>query len=91
MIRLAPSGEQAAYFNSTTVDFVQQWAGATIVTLLAATKFVWVAAGSLTFPFWWPWAQAALKNQALLSKFRCSNVEYTSCDIYTLVHLCNEP
>ncbi len=73
MIPLTPFGEQAAYLKGTGTDQVQQWAGAAIVTLVLGSKFALVAAGSLTFPFWWPWFKAFKKNNSLLSKYRCGS------------------
>lgn len=50
---------------------MQRWAGAALVTILASTKAALLAAGAVTFPFWWPWVQAANKNRALLAQHRC--------------------
>ena len=33
-------------------------------------QVAWLAAGSLTWPLWWPWALAAKKNLAVRQPFR---------------------
>ncbi len=71
MLRIAPVREQVEYFKGDAATSVQRWTGAAVVTLLASIKgeLALLAAGAFTFPFWWPWVQAANKNRALLSQY----------------------
>lgn len=39
--------------------------------LQVVSKVALLAASSLTWPLWWPWAQAANKNLALKRQYRC--------------------
>lgn len=70
MLSLAPFAEQVEYFKGDPTRVVQRWAGAAVVTLLASTKLALLSAGAVTFPFWWPWVQAADKNRRLLDQSR---------------------
>lgn len=70
MLRIAPFAEQVAYFKGDPAQAVQRWAGAAVITLLASTKAALLSAGAVTFPFWWPWVQAANKNRSLLAQYR---------------------
>lgn len=71
LLRVAPFAQQVDYFKGDPAQAVQRWAGAALVTILASTKVVLLSAGAVTFPFWWPWVQAANKNRALLAQYRC--------------------
>ena len=55
-------------------DLVALWQrlGLSALVTLAAVKNAGLAAGALTFPLWWPLLQAAGRNRALRSRFRCA-------------------
>jgi len=54
-------------------DIVALWQrlGLSALVTLAAVKTAALAAGALTFPLWWPLLQAAGRNRALRTRFRC--------------------
>lgn len=65
----APTAEQVSYCSGGGAELWQRlgWSLiATLVTLKAAA----LAAGSLTFPLWYPSLRAALRNRAARGKYR---------------------
>ncbi|RMZ53531.1 hypothetical protein APUTEX25_003353 [Auxenochlorella protothecoides] len=59
-----PLASQAAYFSGGTAGAVQRW-GASLAATVVLSKAALLAAASLTWPVWWPWALAARRNWAL--------------------------
>jgi hypothetical protein len=59
------------FFRGDAAQNVQRLGGAVLVTILAASKAAVLAAGALTFPFWWPWLQAAKKNGDVKTQYGC--------------------
>lgn len=71
MLPLSPFREQVEFFRGDAAQNVQRLGGAVLVTILAASKAAVLAAGALTFPFWWPWLQAAKKNGDVKAQYGC--------------------
>lgn len=72
LLPLSPFREQVDYFRGDLTQNLQRLGGAVVVTVLASTKAAFLAAGALTFPFWWPWFQAAKKNNDVKSQYPCA-------------------
>ena len=64
MLPVVPFSAQATYFNGGAAQAVQRWGSSLALTVLLS-KIAVLAAGTLTWPLWWPWAQAASKNYSL--------------------------
>ncbi|KAI3433469.1 hypothetical protein D9Q98_003281 [Chlorella vulgaris] len=69
VLPLVPRSQQAAFYNGSATDSVQRWFAA-LATTVVVSKVALLAASSLTWPLWWPWAQAANKNLALKRQYR---------------------
>ena len=69
LLPLSPFREQVEFFSGDLTQNLQRLGGAVIVTLLASTKAVALAAGALTFPLWWPWLLAAKKNSDVKTQY----------------------
>ncbi len=70
VLPVLPFSEQADFFSGGVAQSVQRW-GASLALTVLFSKAALVAATSLTWPLWWPWAKAANKNFSVRS-----NVEY---------------
>ena len=57
MLPAVPFSQQAAYFGGSAADGVQRW-GASLALTVLLSKAALLAASSLTWPLWWPWALA---------------------------------
>ena len=64
VLPVVPFSAQAAFFNGGPAQAVQRW-GASLALTVLLSKAALLAATSLTWPLWWPWAQAATKNYAM--------------------------
>ena len=64
MLPVVPFSAQATYFNGGAAQAVQRW-GASLALTVLLSKVAVLAASTLTWPLWWPWAQAASKNYSL--------------------------
>ena len=73
VLPLSPFREQVEFFRGDAAQNVQRLGGAVLVTILAASKAAVLAAGALTFPFWWPWLQAAKKNGDVKTQYGCAS------------------
>ena len=78
LLPLIPFKEQAEFFRGDLTQNLQRLGGAVLVTVLASVKAAPLAAGSLTFPLWWPWLQAALKNNDVKSQYPCAPLHETN-------------
>ena len=70
VLPVLPFSEQAGFFAGGAAQAVQRW-GASLALTVLFSKVALIAATSLTWPLWWPWAKAANKNFSVRS-----NVEY---------------
>eukprot|EP00887_Chlorella_sp_A99_P005570 scaffold1.g5570.t1 len=70
VLPVVPSADQAAYFTGSSADAVQRWAGSLALTVLMSKVVAMLAATSLTWPLWWPWARAASRNYSLRKDLR---------------------
>jgi hypothetical protein len=64
VLPVVPFWTQASFFNGGAAQAVQRW-GASLALTVLLSKAALLAATSLTWPLWWPWAQAAVKNYGL--------------------------
>lgn len=64
VLPLVPFSAQASFFNGGAAQAVQRW-GASLALTVLLSKAALLAAGTLTWPLWWPWARAAGKNYSL--------------------------
>lgn len=64
VLPVVPFSAQANYFNGGAAQAVQRW-GASLALTVLLSKIAVLAASTLTWPLWWPWAQAASKNYSL--------------------------
>lgn len=64
VLPLVPFSAQASFFNGGAAQAVQRW-GASLALTVLLSKAALLAAGTLTWPLWWPWARAAGKNYNL--------------------------
>ncbi|KAL4431055.1 hypothetical protein ABPG75_006311 [Micractinium tetrahymenae] len=69
MLPVVPFSQQAAFFSGSAADSVQRW-GASLAATVVLSKVAVLAASSLTWPLWWPWALAAKKNLAIRRQYR---------------------
>jgi hypothetical protein len=67
VLPVVPFSAQATYFNGGAAQAVQRWGASLAITVLLS-KVAVLAASTLTWPLWWPWAQAASKNYSLRKK-----------------------
>ncbi|EFN59167.1 hypothetical protein CHLNCDRAFT_138041 [Chlorella variabilis] len=68
VLPVIPFAQQASFYGGTATDGVQRW-GASLAATVVLSKVAVLAATSLTWPLWWPWALAAKKNLALRRQF----------------------
>ncbi len=64
VLPILPLAAQATFFAGGAAEGVQRWAACLAATVLLS-KVAALAAGSLTWPLWWPWARAAQRNYVL--------------------------
>lgn len=64
VLPVVPFSAQASHFNGGVTQAVQRW-GASLALTVLLSKAAVLAASSLTWPLWWPWAQAASKNYSV--------------------------
>jgi hypothetical protein len=64
VLPIVPFSAQATYFNGGAAQAVQRW-GASLALTVLLSKVALLAASTLTWPLWFPWAQAASKNYSL--------------------------
>lgn len=69
VLPVVPFSQQASYFAGSATDSVQRW-GASLAATVILSKVAVLAASSLTWPLWWPWALAARKNLAVRRQYR---------------------
>lgn len=67
VLPVLPFSEQADFFAGGAAQAVQRW-GASLALTVLFSKAALIAATSLTWPLWWPWAKAANKNFSVRSK-----------------------
>lgn len=67
VLPVTPFAAQVDYIRGGFFETLQRLAASAVVTLLAS-KVVVVAAGALTWPFWWPWAKAMSRNATIRSQ-----------------------
>ena len=73
VLPVVPFAQQAAFFSGSATDGVQRW-GASLALTVLLSKVAVLAASSLTWPLWWPWALAARKNLAVRRSLRCGGL-----------------
>lgn len=61
---VVPFSQQATYFSGSATENIQRW-GASLAATVVLSKIALIAAGTLTWPLWWPWALAAKRNFGL--------------------------
>ena len=64
VLPVIPFSMQADFFSGGPTQAVQRW-GASLALTVILNKLALLAATSLTWPLWWPWAQAAVKNYGM--------------------------
>ena len=67
----APTAEQVQYCSGDTSTLWQRL-GLSLLLTLVTLKTTALAAGSFTFPIWYPSLRAALRNRSLKGKYRCT-------------------
>ena len=67
----APTAEQVQ-FCSGDASTLWQRLGVSLLLTLVTLKTTALAAGSFTFPLWYPSLRAALRNRSIKGKYRCS-------------------
>jgi len=64
VLPVVPFSQQASYFSGSATENIQRW-GASLAATVVLSKIALIAAGTLTWPLWWPWALAAKRNFGL--------------------------
>jgi hypothetical protein len=64
VLPVVPFSQQATYFSGSATENIQRW-GASLAATVVLSKIALIAAGTLTWPLWWPWALAAKRNFGL--------------------------
>eukprot|EP00890_Picochlorum_soloecismus_P004225 jgi/Picsp_1/4803/NSC_02171-R1_protein len=77
MLPILPFAAQADYFSGGAAQAVQRW-GASLALTVLLSKAALLAATSLTWPLWWPWAQAANKNYGIRKQTRYGGIWRTT-------------
>ncbi|CAL5222015.1 g4305 [Coccomyxa viridis] len=70
ILPVAPTAEQIQFCSGDTSTLWQRLGISALLTL-ATLKTAALAAGSLTFPLWYPSLRAALRNRSIKGKYRC--------------------
>ena len=70
ILPVAPTAEQIQFCSGDTSTLWQRLGLSALLTL-ATLKTAALAAGSLTFPLWYPSLRAALRNRSIKGKYRC--------------------
>lgn len=73
VLPVLPFAAQAEYFTGGAAQALQRW-GASLALTVLFSKAALLAATSLTWPLWWPWARAANKNIGIRSKMEYGGV-----------------
>lgn len=73
VLPVLPFAAQAEYFTGGAAQALQRW-GASLALTILFSKAALLAATSLTWPLWWPWARAANKNIGIRSKMEYGGV-----------------
>ncbi len=71
MLPATPTAEQIQHCSGDSAVLWQRL-GISLLVTLATLKVSALAAGSLTFPLWYPSLQATLRNRNVRAKFRCA-------------------
>ena len=66
----APTAEQIQYCSGDSTTLWQRL-GISLLLTLVTVKTTALAAGSFTFPIWYPSLRAALRNRSIKGKYRC--------------------
>lgn len=69
LLKIAPQQQQVQYYSGTPVDLGVR-IGTGLLLTLVANKFTLLAAGTLSYPLWWPIYKAWWQNQKLRSQYR---------------------
>ena len=69
VLPVVPFSQQASFFGGSATDGVQRW-GASLALTVVLSKVALLAATSLTWPLWWPWALAAKRTLAMRKDLR---------------------
>ena len=69
MLPVAPTAEQIQHCSGDSAVLWQRL-GISLLATLVTLKVSALAAGSLTFPLWFPSLQATLRNRNVRAKFR---------------------
>lgn len=77
ILPILPFAAQADYFSGGAAQAVQRW-GASLALTVLLSKAALLAATSLTWPLWWPWAQAANKNYGIRKQTRYGGIWRTT-------------
>jgi hypothetical protein len=77
VLPILPFAAQAGFFTGGAAQSVQRWAASLALTLLFS-KAALLAATSLTWPLWWPWARAVNKNYGIRSKIEYGGIWRTT-------------
>jgi hypothetical protein len=73
VLPVLPFAAQADYFTGGAAQAVQRW-GASLALTVLFSKAALLAATSLTWPLWWPWARAANRNYGIRSKMEYGGI-----------------
>jgi hypothetical protein len=75
----APTAEQIQYCSGDSVMLWQRL-GVSLLLTLVTLKTAALAAGTFTFPLWYPSLQAALRNRNIKGKYRhASAIQSSEC------------
>lgn len=77
ILPILPFAAQADYFSGGAAQAVQRW-GASLALTVLLSKAALLAATSLTWPLWWPWARAANKNYGIRKQTRYGGIWRTT-------------
>lgn len=77
VLPVLPFAAQATFFTGGAAQAVQRWAASLALTVLFSKAAI-LAATSLTWPLWWPWARAAKKNYGIRSKIEYGGIWRTA-------------
>lgn len=73
VLPVLPFAAQADYFSGGAAQSVQRW-GTSLALTVVLSKVALLAATSLTWPLWWPWARAANKNMGIRNQVQYGGI-----------------
>lgn len=90
ILPVAPTAEQVQYCSGDTSTLWQRL-GVSLLLTLVTLKTTALAAGSFTFPLWYPSLRAALRNRSIKGKYRCNATLHHSSATHVLSPICALP